>query len=150
MSTLSIVFCFLIALFVAYEIVIGIINRRRASVVRRSFSIRATLDLDEWYRDGFSDTGLSQQEVLDVLDPIAKALGCRVVQLRPEDSFNGSMQYPIAGLVKWSDEDILSDFFEFDLPHLLKSEDRIRQVGKAIESDPTVHALLVAIARTKT
>ena len=80
------------AAFAGYLVYLEIVNRRRAESLRADFNARDRLDPGTWFA-AFAGSGLSHERLVEVLSPVARAIGCEVTQLRPTDSFDGTLRW---------------------------------------------------------
>jgi len=133
------------AAFAGYLVYLEIVNRRRAESLRADFNARDRLDPGTWFA-AFAGSGLSHERLVEVLSPVARAIGCEVTQLRPTDSFDGTLRWRgIAFLGIVDDDNPWNDFLKCDLPRLCGNEERTWTVIDHLQTTPTLQRLVEAI-----
>ena len=133
---------------VAYSVFQARSSARALRTRRERLASRELLAEQEWFARYFADCGVNRAELIKVFTLIARAVGCGLTQLRPEDSFNGTLKHGGWSLLGPDDDDPLSDVVSHDLALVLADRARARAVVERIKDEPTLMMFAYALAST--
>jgi hypothetical protein len=133
-----------IGLLGVYSLIVFIVNRRARAARMLGFVSREQGDVSEWFRENFGGAGLDEQECVKVLEPVAKAIGCEVTQLRSDDAFLGSLRFRGMRWLGIDGDDPLEDYLEYELS-LVIGETRADAVQERAEHLSTLRDFVSAI-----
>lgn len=137
-----------VAAFIGYSVYVSCTNSRARRRRLSRFEARKRLATEEWYRVHFADSGITPETAVVLFEPIARAVGCDMTQLRADDAFDTSLAFRGVTFLGIDDDDPLGDFAEWELPRIVGSDARADAIVRKVEHKPTLHALACAVSST--